>query len=326
MISLVIPTIRDLKFLKEWEDQFRENPKLEIIIVEDHEKQTINCPTWDNITIYSHKAIRKDLGKDAWIIPIQSDGIRSYGFLKAKGDIIITLDDDCYPSVYHDFLDRHEGALNLKMCNNFYNIFNHPTIQPRGYPYGIREKKKCVLNLGLWDESPDFDAPTELYLKHNIAHIPYNNGIVNTGLLVPICIMNVAFRGSILPAYYQLPSGPYSRFHDIWSGFIIKKIIDYLGDCMSVGEPYIDHFKKSNTFTNLIKESKGIQANEVMWKVIDSCTFQGTTYAQCYNDMAFHFTNTVLKHQDNQFNNELIDYLFICSKAMQIWLKLCEKR
>jgi hypothetical protein len=90
----------------------------QVIVVEDNPERASTCreaygtcrgrrstPTW---------------GQDAWIIPRRSDAVRNYGFILAareKPDMIVTLDDDCYPTegAQENFLDapladsRHAG-------------------------------------------------------------------------------------------------------------------------------------------------------------------------------------------------------------------------
>ena len=321
--SLVIPTIRNLDlFFQKWRKTIEKyNP--EIIIVEDRDKPTIKIPDWViEAKVYSRKAIRKDLGKKlSKIIPTQSDGIRSYGFLKATGDIIISLDDDCYPmNNLHMF--HHEVTLEAKYkCSPFYDIFNGE-IQPRGYPYNVREEKECVFNLGLWEGDVDFDAPTELL---DLNHFGFNEGVVQKGLMLPICVMNVAFKRELVPIYYQLPPGPYQRFHDIWSGFIMKKIIDAIDKVMCVGAPYIEHKRKSKTMDNLVKEAKGIRANEIMWKIIyniDIPPRYRTSYNSCYKYMADTF---IALGKEGVFDEEFSDYLVKCGKSMKLWLQFCKE-
>src|SRR3972149_1918637 len=96
-IFLVIPTIRDLNFLKSWKDEFK---NCHLIVVVDGGKENVKVPNKNflSITHFNWKDIDRDLGKNSWIIPRRNAGIRNYGFLKAYemgADVILTLDDDC---------------------------------------------------------------------------------------------------------------------------------------------------------------------------------------------------------------------------------------
>lgn len=67
--------------------------------MEDNPERSFALPS--DVRHVSWKEIDADLGKDAWIVPRRTDAVRNYGFLLAareKPDMIVTLDDDCYPS------------------------------------------------------------------------------------------------------------------------------------------------------------------------------------------------------------------------------------
>jgi hypothetical protein len=51
--------------------------------------------------------------------------------------------------------------------------------------------------------------------------------------------MNTSFVSKIIPAFYQLymKHMGVDRFNDIWSGIFLKKIVDHLGDNISLGTP-----------------------------------------------------------------------------------------
>ena len=89
-IFIVIPTIRDLSFLKEWKKQFA---NVRIIVCEDRPQKSIKIPkVGKEIHHYSWQEIDDDLGKDSWTIPRKVSAIRNYGFLKAHqmgADIIM---------------------------------------------------------------------------------------------------------------------------------------------------------------------------------------------------------------------------------------------
>ena len=98
-IAMVIPTIRDLDFLKDWGEEFKECIG---IVVEDRQKKQISTPRkyFRKLYHYSWEDIDQELGDKSWIISRKNAGIRNYGFLKAYqlgADVTITIDDDCYP-------------------------------------------------------------------------------------------------------------------------------------------------------------------------------------------------------------------------------------
>jgi Reversibly glycosylated polypeptide len=58
------------------------------------------------------------------------------------------------------------------------------------------------------------------------------------------------------------------RFDDIWSGLILKRVIDYMGWYVTTGEPFVKHQRQSNPFLNLRREALGIQIHERLWDYI----------------------------------------------------------
>src|SRR3989344_4987289 len=98
--TIVIPTTREdnfLLWLEKWKSEFAGH---HVIAVEDNPQKTFAVPVAENISHYSWEDIDKELGERSWIIPRRTDCVRSFGFYKAwqmKPDMVVTLDDDCYP-------------------------------------------------------------------------------------------------------------------------------------------------------------------------------------------------------------------------------------
>ncbi len=88
----------------------------------------------------------------------------------------------------------------------------------------------------------------------------------------PLCAMNVCYHRSIIPAAYNLLMGlervGLDRFDDIWSGLLIKRILDHLGAVATVGQPFVRHSKQSNPLVNMRKEALGLQLHEDLWDFI----------------------------------------------------------
>jgi len=106
-ISVVVPTIREQCFytwVEKWKTLLN---NYEVIVIEDNPHKTFNV----NLSVFKHfswKEIDTELGDDSWIIPRRTSAIRSFGFYKAYqggADVVITLDDDCYP-ISNDFFKK----------------------------------------------------------------------------------------------------------------------------------------------------------------------------------------------------------------------------
>lgn len=322
-VFLVIPTIRNLDFLQEWKEQFSD---VEIVVCEDHPKKEIQMPkVGKKVYHYSWKEIDQDLGKNGWIIPRRVSGIRNYGFIKAYqmgADVIITIDDDCYPVKNHKLIKQHILNLSLNAPEKWTNTY--PDIRhmyTRGMPYLNRKEQQVVISHGLWTNVLDFDAPTHLQkLDFKAELAEHFLQIIPNGAYYPMCSMNLAFRREVTSLMYFPLMGEdkkenkwgYDRFDDIWAGIFSKKILDHLGLGVVNGAPFVEHKKASNVFSNLKKEAAGIEVNESLWKSVDSVKLTKKTAISAYQELI----NKV------DFPNE--DYFFKLKEAVLIWLAYFE--
>lgn len=290
---VVVPTIREdciVDFLAAWCDELAD---AQVLIVEDNPAPSFGLGTWSNIIHYSWEDVERDLGAKAWIIPRRTDCVRSYGLWKAwqlQPDMIVTLDDDCYPDpTTPGYLRQHWDRLNEQGQDDCW-VSSGEGVLPRGIPYFERARHRvCVLNHGLWSRVIDFDAPTQLLqARDERPFVPIDQTFPD-GKYFPMCGMNIAFRPLVSPALYFLLMGrdyPYDRFGDIWSGILLKRICDHLGYAINSGRPHIVHQRASNVFDNLRKEAPGLRVNEKLWSAVDATPLTGTTVAECYAQLA----------------------------------------
>src|SRR4030042_4762415 len=320
-IFIVIPTIRNLDFLKSWKDEFK---KCHLIIVEDHPEITIKIPKGNhlNTTHYTWQNIREDFGKDEWIFSRRNAGIRCYGFWKAyqkKADVIITIDDDCYP-VGNDFIRTHIDNLTGSAPDSWFATFPHPQFMfTRGFPYQVRNKKSVVISHGLWSNKIDLDGKNQLIHQNiNIPPYPPIRQFVPSGMYFPMCSMNLAFARTAAPLMYfplmgfdkRGNSWGYDRFDDIWAGIFAKKITDHLGMAIVNGSPFVEHRKASDSKKNIIKERTGLRINERLWRWVNEVKLTRDNPADCYMEIAHktYFPQT--------------EYFERLRKAMIIWSNL----
>lgn len=286
---IVVPTIREdniKAFLDVWGDEFRHS---KTIVVEDNPSRSfdINRPNADH---YSWEEIERDLGRDAWIIPRRTDCIRSYGYWKAyqeQPDLIITLDDDCFPHD-QDFIARHLEGLGRGSDEAW--VSTGRGVTPRGVPYfNTTRKAESVLNHGLWTNVPDYDAPTQLANSRFGATFEHIQQTIPRGKYFPMCGMNVAFLPEIVPAFYFLLMGSgyeFDRMGDIWAGLFVKRICDHLGYAVNSGRPLVDHLRASNVWANLRKEAPTLPVNEELWVAVDKVVLTKSTVKACYLELA----------------------------------------
>lgn len=281
---LVIPSNRmdNLhKFFLEWDDRGGWD---KVVVIEDApQKSELNWMRLRGHLHYSHKEIAEVLGDDAWIISKKDSACRCFGFLLAwwgGAERVLTLDDDVRPlEGTEDLVDAHMRAMwHPCWLSSVYGL------RLRGLPY-----KNCgtlpdvVANVGLWTGYMDFDAVQQLSLIAKNSNptytAPSSNWIIPHGQFAPHCGMNTMIERKALPlAYFPLmgEGQPFARFDDIWMGIILKHCCDALGWHVSVGKPFVDHQKASDSFVNLRKEAPGIGANEQFWERIVAISLTGT--------------------------------------------------
>lgn len=312
--AVVVPTIRQdriLQFLNAWENEFTDH---HIIIVEDNPGKTFDLGR-PGLVHYCWKDIDEELGEDSWIIPRRTDCIRSFGLYKAwekKFDLIVSLDDDCLPSGT-DFIAKHWEMLNTRAPSPAW-LSTVEGARPRGVPYhAINRELPCMLNHGLWQGVPDFDAITQLQsVRHPSDVIPIDQ-VIPRGSYFPMCGMNIAFKRELTPIMYFLLMGgdwPFDRFGDIWCGIFVKRICDHLGYAVRSGQPHVRHERASDVWTNLKKEAPVYEVNERLWQVVDSTVLTGKTFVDCYHELADQLALPG-------------DYWAQLRTAMHIWADLC---
>jgi hypothetical protein len=294
-VVVVVPTIREQNikdFLAAWKCELQ---SCTVIVVEDNAERTFEI-AGANVQHYSHADIERDLGQAAWIIPRKTDCVRSYGYFKAwqlRPDMMITLDDDCYPNEGQtEFVATHWRRLQAGGETSAW-VSSVDGIVPRGVPYepqNLLRRRPCVLNHGLWNNVPDFDAPTQMLHLRYPRELSWTDRTIPLGSYFPMCGMNVAIRPEAIPAFYFLLMGletyGFDRFGDIWAGVLLKKIADHLGYSVNSGSPAIKHLRASNVWANLRKEAPGLGINETFWSSVDAIPLRGNDFRSCYRELA----------------------------------------
>lgn len=297
-VFLVIPTIRNLDFLKSWGGTFSE---CHLIIVEDRPEPEIKPGNLKakSIRHFTWKNIEKDLGKNGWIISRKNAGIRCYGFWKAYqagADVIMTIDDDTYPTE-DNFVEKHLDSLNFKKAEGWFPVYPDPDwMYTRGFPYKIRNRLPVMVSHGLWSGALDLDAQTEVKFSNPLKKEPYPpiRQVIPSGYFYPMSSMNLAFKSGVAPLMFFPMMGldpqgnkwGYERFDDIWAGIFSKKIMDHLGIYVVNGSPFVEHRKASKPDDNLEKEKAGMKINENLWKRVDDVMLTKGNPKDCYIELA----------------------------------------
>jgi len=220
--------------------------------------------------------LQRDIRKEGCAIT-KNRGIQEA--LRDEADVIMVLDDDCYPATPHttfsDFVSGHLKALKPQEV-----IMCVPTIlpQPRGTPYEKKTIKMPVAaSLGFWTDYPDLDAISALVLGPQPDEVRYLTSPVH-GKVFPFCGMNFAFRREwVENGCAQLVNIP--RWDDIFMGWIWEKVAYEQGHCFNFGGPFVRHIRQSNIWKNLKEEVPYLEQNETLWSAV-YCSPRGMTAPQ----------------------------------------------
>lgn len=281
---IVIPTIRSeevfTKFMDAWKQEFQ---GCHIIVVEDRKKKILDplMSSYSGFTyeIFDWKDIDKDLKEKAWIIPRQTDCVRSYGYYKAWQQnplFIVTLDDDVLPERYHKDIFNNKTTHIAQFYNNLFikkypnhNFYN--TMKGNHLPRGTYiDSAGCDVSHGCWTNVPDFSAVEHSKNPYiTVGKEAFNEGLVPKGAYVSLCGMNLAWKPFVTKhMYFGLQGGDYpiDRCGDIWCGYRLCKE----GYKIYTGGPYCQHNKASNLWTNMKKEAN---AEEMSLQIVDGEPF-----------------------------------------------------
>ena len=292
------------------------------------------------------------------VIPSRCHAETSFGLLVAyenDPDMVIEIDDDTRAISGQDLIEFHQrnlfsedGRTVRSPSSRWYNTLENLTLSidekvfPRGHPYAPECRKKdyvwskaggrCVLNMGLWLGCPDLDALTIAYFG-GLRGVPHFKSvslsipkvIVGHGTYFATCSMNTSFVPEIIPAFYQLYMNHMGvdRFDDIWSGIVLKKITDSLGDRVCLGQPVVNHRKTPrDTFSDLEKELKGIMMNEKFWKIVDEAEVDSRTYADGYAQLVSRISHRIDDRFVDSFHRKFMRKQL---QKMRLWTQIVDK-
>lgn len=335
MTTIVIASCREdsmHRWLAAWRGLLKDH---RVILVEDSPSKSFVLDT-SGYSAFEHYAwddIDRDLSGNSWIIPRRSSAVKSYGFLKAAGDITWTLDDDCFPEPAFDWCN-YVRSIEAVMTYGFSEhewtntLPSKSLLFPRGYPYDIRNNKPVKVWHGLWSNVPDLDGVTALDYPEFRTEPSVGVKVMPYGKMFPMCGMNLAFKPEMLPAmYFQLQGHemtgrgleklPFDRFDDIWAGLFAKRILDHLGWLAVSGGPSIVHTKESDPQMRVEKEAPGIKVHEKFWRHVASMNlFDAADPADCYRRLSYAVDSFHDRDPDNKY------YWFKLGRAMRTWADL----
>lgn len=316
---------------------------------------SIDCPTLDEQEEYV-----RGLGLSDQFIPWNTDNRRNIGYLRAwesGADVLISIDDDNYCRPESDFIMSHSvvgrpcmeaGPATVAAGGPWFNIcelLQGGTREPifaRGFPYSARQdfqpvefkelsagisERRIAVNAGLWLDDPDVDAVTRLALRPTVETASENAVILDEGTWSPINTQNTALHRDAVPTYYYVRMGfpvkgmLVDRFGDIWSGYLLQRCAEHLGEAVRIGSPVADHRRTShNLFKDLYQELAGIVLTEELLPWLRETRLSATGYAEAYAELADALAFQAGRFQGFLWDEGGRDFLAATAQHMRTWL------
>jgi len=280
-----------------------------------------------------------------------------------SADIIITFDDDnwainskrsrCFDYLSaHNVVDERIRCTEVSSHKGWFNTCallktsSRRLLYPRGYPYSKRGenysysigKGKVVMNVGLWTGNPDVDSITilnegslnGLSKTRTVGLKSYERIMLAKGTFAPINTANTAYCPELLPCMYDTYQGVnvgefrLDRYGDIWCNLFVKKIVDVVGDKITVGMPLVEHKREPReTMSDFKKEVWGMIVSQKLFEVVESIEIGSKGYFDGYSELIQHLsTKTDSVCHDSPPIKKYFQKLL---EDMSKWLRMVEK-
>lgn len=184
--------------------------------------------------------------------------------VEAGAEVVVVLDDDCYPCEPGDSLEWLAELHALALAPQPVQLFEVVTDPPsRGTPYGSLEVEMPVAaSMGFWTGSGDYCAVRQLALGIDMT---FSRRAIH-GRYFPLSGMNLAFRPRDWEPWCRFVDVP--RFDDIWMGWMWQREAYRRGYCFNLAGPLVRHARQSNAWRNLQVEARHLETNEDLWRQI----------------------------------------------------------
>lgn len=290
-------------------------------------------------------------------LPVNSVQRRNVGYLFAarKGaDVVISMDDDNFPLEEFDYLGEHGIVGEIQDCKEiscstgWFNSCSLLETRPgrrfyhRGFPLNkrwLREnlsfgtcRKKIAVNIGLWIGSPDVDTITRLEEPFEVTGIrdATSRMVVAENTMTPFNTQNTAFLIDLLPCMYlisfdrkseMLKGNNNFRYDDIWMSYFSKKIIDHMGDAVSIGPPHVRQVRNEHDYLlDLHKELLPMKMTVPLTEILDGVKFVGNSYFECYAELIEFLDKEI--SSSVRFNRDERKHLKRMTYGMNLWLEV----
>lgn len=262
-------------------------------------------------------------GKRPWVVPWRNPSCKNAGLFyawKEKFDTVILLDDDCaMTKTYMGDIPvgkKVTAHQQQGMWVNTLTALGRPDLYSRGFPYELRsdmdrplfegtQEVAPMFNMGLWTNEPDIngidkikdhlnsfdDRPWMIPDDVQLA-TPYT--LVKVGQNLPLSIMNCQLSTELIPAFWQPPDYAVAngfrirRHDDVWSMYVLKKVMDILEMPVTFGLPLIKHMKEGNMLAEAVSENVTNLLQYHFTRVVDSAVGELSQVPAVYLDTPAH--------------------------------------
>lgn len=321
-IAVVVPTVqKDLAeaFVEQWSPWLKD---VSLYLIEDSHNPLAEIYS-SVVTRLTWQEIEDDLGEQAWIIPMKSSAIRSYGIWKAwksGAEYIVTLNDNCFPIDGAHFFEGHLNALNSdSQTEQWFSPFS--SMKGKGFPYQKSSLSRPVkLNMGYCKGAAVLDAQEALSHQRDEVQETFEDVSVPSGQYFPFSAANASFHRDIAPLMYFHLMGQgndqgIDGFGDAWCGVIVKKILDHLNFGVHCGGATVKRISHDDLWNKLENELPAMRLNESFWRRVHRIQLTSTDPVECLCQIAKH----MVTWEEEFFKRN--------AKAMMLWTNLfCEAK
>jgi Reversibly glycosylated polypeptide len=296
-------------------------------------------------------------------VPFDSDNRRNFGILEAwrlGAEVLISLDDDNWPSDPDDFLGRYTGVgatqrLPAAKCfGRWPNLCAMLDIRSgwtdgsvdifaRGHPHARRDRNTIGLHIGpdeeavvlahvgLWTGHPDVDAATSAALA------PVSRGMRVPGAVLapfgaraPMSTQNVAITRALVPAWWYVRMGPMhsgrplNRFGDMFQAYFVSMVIEAIGGRFAFGAPLVHHERNPHVvLRDLADEASGMALLESLLPYLESGP-RGTTAVEAYRSVAMGLRDA-LPTDGGSLGDDALRWADATAASMLAWTDACAR-
>jgi hypothetical protein len=278
---------------------------------------------------------------------------RNVGYLQAAldgADVIVAADDDNFVTA-EDYFGPHlrvgtqVSVPVVKHPSGWWNVCERLVSDPprrfyhRGYPKSRQDFKptpaqvetatvRAVVNAGLWLESPDVDATTNIEEPIKVVGMNPVAGdrtcALAAGTWCPFNSQNTAFDIATLPAMYlvvmldTVRGYRIGRLDDIWMSYFVRAIADQFGDSVLVGPPLVAQHRNPHNFVrDLSEELAGYVLTEKIVQYLRDFRTGARTYLAAFLDLIYHLKDAA--EGDTAIETPEREYLRQMALGMAAW-------